>query len=152
MLTAALLHAFFTCAMTGLIWFVQVCHYPLFAMVGAEAFQAFEEAYTRSTTLIIVPLMLGELGAALWLTFGSAAAALRPLAWWGLALLAVIWLSTFLVQVPLHEQLMGGFDPVVHLRLVRSNWIRTLAWSGRAALALAMIPRSMPPTHSMVAM
>lgn len=32
-----LLHTFSTIFMTGLIWFVQVVHYPLFAAVGREA-------------------------------------------------------------------------------------------------------------------
>jgi hypothetical protein len=53
----------------------------------------------------------------------------------GAVLLAAIWLSTFAMQVPLHGQLAQGFDEAAHTALVRSNWIRTIGWSLRAALA-----------------
>jgi hypothetical protein len=56
----------------------------------------------------------------------------------GLALLAIIWLSTAFVQVPCHNGLSQGFDAIVHRRLVRTNWIRTVAWSLRGLLVLWM--------------
>jgi hypothetical protein len=60
------------------------------------------------------------------------------LAFLGLALTAVIWISTFAVQVPLHRKLADGFDVHTHRVLVRSNWIRTVAWTMRAAIAVSM--------------
>lgn len=134
-----LLHAALTCAMVGVIWFVQVCHYPLFSLVDAQSFPAFEAAYTRSTLFVIVPLMLGELTTGIWLAVGLPPNSLRLLAWMGLGLLGLIWISTFLIQVPLHQQLAVGFDTQAHARLVQTNWIRTLAWSGRGALAIALV-------------
>ena len=56
--------------------------------------------------------------------------------WMGLFLLLVIWLSTALLQVPCHNRLVNGFDPKIHHRLVKTNWIRTVAWSLRAIIAL----------------
>ena len=44
------LHLAATAAMTGLIWFVQVVHYPLFAAVGADQFVAYEVAHQRRTS------------------------------------------------------------------------------------------------------
>ena len=32
-----------------------------------------------------------------------------------------------------------GFDAAVHRRLVRTNWIRTVGWTLRGALAVAML-------------
>jgi hypothetical protein len=61
------------------------------------------------------------------------------MAWTGLALVAAIWLSTAAIQVPCHAKLAAGFDAEVHARLVSSNWIRTVAWTARGLLALAMI-------------
>jgi len=61
------------------------------------------------------------------------------LTWMGVGLLAVIWLSTALVQVPLHQRLGSGFDADVHARLVTSNWIRTVAWTLRGALAVHLL-------------
>jgi hypothetical protein len=57
----------------------------------------------------------------------------------GAVLLACIWLSTFAVQVPLHAQLGQGFDEATHQALVRSNWIRTVGWTLRCALAAWMV-------------
>ena len=48
-----------------------------------------------------------------------------------LFLLLVIWVSTALVQVPLHERLASRFEPETHQNLVSSNWVRTLGWSLR---------------------
>ena len=52
----------------------------------------------------------------------------------GLSFVAVIWLSTFVCQVPAHERLSKQFDPRIHRRLVRSNWLRTAVWSARGAV------------------
>jgi hypothetical protein len=59
-------------------------------------------------------------------------------------LLAVIWLSTVFLQVPCHNRLVSGFDQATYERLVNSNWIRTIAWSLRGALAMWMVWRQPP--------
>jgi hypothetical protein len=53
-----------------------------------------------------------------------------------LGLTAVVWTSTFFIQVPLHNQLAAGFDAAVHNSLVNTNWIRTFAWTLRGILVL----------------
>ena len=131
-------HAAVTWAMTGLIWFVQVVHYPLFAAVGATAFPAYHAAHTRLTTLVVAPLMLTEAALAAWLVVVRADAAW--VAWAGAALLAVVWLATFGLSVPRHNQLAAhGADSEVIRALVATNWVRTLAWTGRAVLAAWML-------------
>lgn len=136
---ALLTQAFASLALTGLIWCIQVVHYPLFAAVGKDEFVRYEADHTRLITLVVGPLMLVELAAAIWI------AAVRPggipawMAWTGLVLLAAIWLSTAAIQVPCHARLAAGFDAGAHARLVSSNWIRTVAWTLRGFLSLAMI-------------
>jgi hypothetical protein len=64
----------------------------------------------------------------------------RGPAFLGLALVASIWLLTFLVQVPLHGRLAGeGHSPSLVAALVRGNWLRTIAWTARAILAVWML-------------
>jgi hypothetical protein len=46
------------------------------------------------------------------------------------------WVSTALVQIPLHNQLALGFDLSVHRKLVATNWWRTIAWSLRGVCLL----------------
>ena len=53
-------HAAATLYMTGLIWFVQVVHYPLMAAVGRDGFAAYESAHARLTTFVVAPGMLVE--------------------------------------------------------------------------------------------
>lgn len=130
-----------TLAMTGVIWVVQVVHYPLFARVGAETFAAYHADHTRLITLVVVPLMLAEAGTALWIVVDPPLFFPNWLAWIGLALVGVVWGSTFFGQAPLHGVLTGGFDPGAHSTLVGSNWLRTLAWTARSALVLSVLGR-----------
>jgi hypothetical protein len=44
----------------------------------------------------------------------------------------IIWLSTFLLQVPIHKKLRSGKEDSHIKRLVATNWIRTIAWSLKA--------------------
>jgi len=134
----ALLHLLPTLFMTGVIWFVQVVHYPLFAAVGERAFRSYEERHTQRTTWIVLPPMVAELGLAIWLLL-RAPDQLRSLAWAGVVLVAGLWLSTFLVQVPCHARLSQGFDPRAWRRLVVSNWLRTAMWTARSALAAGLL-------------
>lgn len=130
-----LLQAAASCALAGLVWFVQLVHYPLFTRVGPDGFRAYEREHTRRTTWIAAPLMVAEAGtAALLLVLGREAATLV-----GALLVAALWASTFLVQVPCHRALGRGWDEAVHRRLVRTNWLRTVLWTARAGLALAML-------------
>jgi hypothetical protein len=125
-------HAAATLFMTGVIWFVQVVHYPLFGRVGAQEFAAYAREHADRTGRVVGPAMAVELALALALAARAGAGAL---AWAGLALLAVIWGSTALVQVPLHRRLAAGPDHAAQRRLVRTNWIRTAAWTARAVIA-----------------
>ncbi len=130
-----LVHAATTLFMAGLIWFVQVVHYPLFAHVGAAGFAAYERLHSRNTTWVVGPPMLVELGTAILVALSVG----NPLSWAGLALLAVIWGSTWALQVPAHVRLERGFDAATHRRLVNSNWVRTLAWSARSVIAIVLL-------------
>lgn len=129
------MHAAATLSMVGVIWFVQVVHYPLFSAVGEAGFPEYERHHVRRTGWVVGVPMCVELGtaiAALWYLGGA-------LAWCGLGLLAVIWTSTWLWQVPAHRRLERGFDAAVHRRLVTTNWVRTGAWSVRGIIALALL-------------
>ncbi len=122
--------------MTGLIWTIQIVHYPLFASVGASVFPAYEAEHSVRITIIVGPVMLLELAAAIALV--RVRPALVPVwaAWTGLVLVGIIWASTAFLQIPSHAQLAAGFDPATHAALVATNWIRTAAWTARSALLL----------------
>jgi len=134
-----LLHAAATLYMVGLIWFVQVVHYPLFRAVGREGFAAYEKAHTRLTGWVVTPPMLVELATAVALALWRPAVLPTAWVWISLALVVAIWLMTASLQIPAHRRLLAGFDAGVHRRLVRSNWLRTAAWTARGAIALWLL-------------
>jgi hypothetical protein len=131
------LHAASTWAMFGLIWFVQVVHYPLFVFARAH-FTDFETQHRSLTGIVVAPLMLLELFTATLLLLPSFGVGVG-LRCAGFALLGVVWLSTVLLQVPMHNLLNEGYYAAAHKRLVATNWARTAAWSLRALLAAIML-------------
>lgn len=56
-----------TLALFGLIWFVQIVHYPLFLRLAPETFAAHEAEHATRTGYVAAPLMLAELFSSLLL-------------------------------------------------------------------------------------
>jgi hypothetical protein len=138
-----LVHLAATWFLVGLIWTIQVVHYPLFAKVGAEGFAAYEASHSTLIGLVVMPLMLLELFTAFML-LAAPPAGIPTWVWWaGAALVGIIWLTTFFVSVPQHARLATGFDAQAHAILVSTNWIRTLAWTTRGLLVGWAVLRAM---------
>jgi hypothetical protein len=106
--------------------------------VESQGFVEFHRRHSlRIGSIVIVPMAI-ELIVSIGLVALVPPGIMTALAFLGLVLTAVIWISTFAVQVPLHRKLTAGFDVQTHRVLVRSNWIRTVAWTMRAAIAVSM--------------
>ena len=129
--------------MVGLIWLIQIVHYPLFLKVGEQQFKEYSADHQRLITYVVLPLMFLELGTAVLLWFSRPSGV--SIAWIiaGIALLLLIWVSTFVIQVPQHSKLLAGYDPEVCRQLVFGNWIRTIAWSLRGLITAWMVWRVM---------
>jgi len=113
-------------ALFGLIWTIQLSHYPSFKFVDEHQFADSHLHHTSSISFIVLPLMLLELGLVFWQSYQS------NWSWiWvvPLVLVLLIWASTFFISVPLHGQLEGGKNLDVIKKLVDTNWIRTVLWS-----------------------
>jgi hypothetical protein len=132
-------HVVATWYMTGLIWYVQAVHYPLMKWVPEERYVAFQLQHVKRTSWVVGPPMLLESFTAVALLYVRPALLPELWAWWNFGLLMVVWISTAALQVPCHQRLTSGFDAAAHSRLVLTNWIRTLIWSGRAGLLLYRI-------------
>ena len=138
-MTLLLVHAAATLTMVGIIWFVQVVHYPLFAAVGPDGFVAYEARHTQLTAWVVGPPMVVEGVTALLLIAARPDGVPIALALASLALLGVVTASTVSFQVPIHGRLSQRWDPADAQRLVRTNWIRTIGWTARGVLALTMV-------------
>jgi hypothetical protein len=130
-----LAHIAATLFMTGLIWFVQIVHYPLFRWLPPAAFVAYEQKHTRLTGRVVGAPMLIELGTGLVLI---AAPAMPERSWFlaSLILLGIVWVTTAIFQIPQHRRLSVRHDAECIDQLVRTNWIRTIAWTARALILL----------------
>lgn len=128
-----------TWGMIGLIWMVQLVHYPLMSYVPNEKFTTFEDEHKRRITYIVAPLMLLESVTAAMLVFLPSPEPIRSALILGFALVLGNWISTILVQIPCHGRLSKQFDPIVHRLLVRSNWLRTFFWSVRGIVMLFVV-------------
>jgi len=135
-------HAMATSLMAGLIWFVQIVHYPLFARVGADGFFSYEREHQARTGMVVGPLMLVEAGSSAFILFAGATPNVpgaRGAAIVGFGLVLAIWASTAFVQIPLHRRLEEGFDAQAIRSLVATNWLRTIAWTARVPIALWLL-------------
>ncbi len=133
-----------TLYMTGVIWFVQLVHYPLFAAVGRTEFAAYHTRHSTLTTLAVGLPMLVELGTAAWLVAARPAPIPSALAVAGLILALAAFGLTFVVSVPIHTALDGAAAdqvPPLIRSLVATNWLRTAVWTAHAGIVLWMLDR-----------
>lgn len=149
-----LLNLVATWLLVGLIWVIQVVQYPLFARVGSDAWVDYHRNYTRLITYVVAPAMFVELATAASLPLAAArglspdrpgAAAEAMLLWVGLVLAALVWASTFAIQVPQHARLSEGFDRRLIGALAAGNWIRTALWSARGLITAVLAYRLLRP-------
>ena len=127
--------------MVGLIWLIQVVHYPLFANVGEEQFQLYSERHQLLITFIVGPVMVAELITAIALAWYPPTPNLGVLLRVGLGLLIVVWIATAAVQVPQHGRLTQSFDLPTIQALVAGNWVRTIGWTLRGLILLVVLSK-----------
>ncbi|MEI7862245.1 MAG: hypothetical protein WCJ21_06420 [Planctomycetota bacterium] len=138
--TILALQALASGGMCGLIWFVQLVHYPLFRHLEGQQAQQYSLDNQRRTPWVVIPLMLMEMITALCLVIWPPVAIGRGMAIVGVGLILAIWGSTAGIQMPLHARLeRKGHPPEVVAKLVQSNWLRTALWTARAVLAVWMM-------------
>ena len=125
--------------MFGVIWMVQVVHYPLMRFVSAREFTRFETAHRQRISGVVGPLMAVEGLCVLAFLFAPPPGLTWWLPWAGALAEAVAIGTTVAVSAPLHERLNVHFDQALLDRLIATNWIRTAAWTVRAGLAIAML-------------
>jgi hypothetical protein len=135
-------HLASTLVLVGIIWTVQLVHYPLMSLVGEDRFVAYEAAHSpRMAAVVVLPWTLQGIttfgllvarppGVPQSLVLAAALAAAAPV------------VVTVVASVPAHVRLGSGFDREVHRRLVRTNWLRTAAWTAHAPIAVAILIRA----------
>lgn len=127
-----------TAVMVGVIWFVQVVHYPLLAQFGESQSVDVAHVHQRRTGYVVGAPMAVEGVSTLALLASRPDNVSFVLPWIGAVLLAVSLGSTVLLSVPLHSRMAQSFSPEIGRRLVVTNWPRTVAWSLRLVVCCVM--------------
>jgi hypothetical protein len=138
-MTAVVAHGAVTWFLVGLIWIIQRVHYPSMHYVEAERFAAFETMHCERIGHVVAPSMILEGFLAAGLVLWAPTSLELGLAVTGAGLAALIWWSTFFIQVPLHNRLQQGKNADTIVRLIATNWIRTVAWSARGGIAAGLL-------------
>lgn len=129
--------------MTGVIWFVQVVHYPLLAVVPAESARTAALEHQPRTARVVGLPMAVEGVTTLWLMFDRPAGVDWRLAWAGGVCVAVALLCTVFLSVPRHTRMAERPDAAVGRELVVTNWPRTVAWSAHGIVCVAIVLQTM---------
>lgn len=133
------MHAVAVFGLAGVAWVVQLVVYPAFLTVGpTPVWPAFHDAHARAMTVVVVLPWAVQGGTLALLLLDRPAEVPLRLVLLAAALGLVTVAVTGLESVPLHRRLQP-FDEKLARRLIRTNWLRTGAWTGGAACALAML-------------
>lgn len=136
------IHTASTLVMVGLIWFVQIVHYPLLARFGAETSTSVAEEHQRRTGYVVALPMAVEGVTTLALLADAPSSVWVGWPWIGAVLLAIVLLSTVLLSVPLHARMAHAHDERTGRRLVLTNWPRTIGWTARGVISAVMVLQS----------
>ena len=122
--------------MAGVIWVIQLVHYPAFPFIAKDQFPAFHAFHSVRISWIVGPVMGVELVSAALLCLAFP----HSLLWWSnMTGVLLIWASTIFLSVPRHNALALGFSSEADT-LVHTKWPRTVLWTIRSlVLSLAWL-------------
>jgi hypothetical protein len=106
MTTLLIIHAAITWALLGLMWTIQLEHYPLLKNVGHREFVFYHDRHMSLVSWLVGPLMMAEIGSA-GLLFYLGERSLPFVI--SLGALGSVWASTAIGQIPLHQKLTRGY-------------------------------------------
>ena len=126
------IHLVLASIMVGVIWVIQLVHYPSFRFTDREKYVSFQIFHMRNISFIVVPVMILEfLSGLLLVLYHSNYESLLRISF---ILLLIIWLVTALFFAQIHQKLSKGYDETLVRNLVSLNWIRTLLWTIRTII------------------
>lgn len=123
-----------TSLMVGVIWVIQLLHYPSFHFINDNEYIEFQHFHMQRISFIVIPAMLVELASALLLAYFFRSSLTIIL----LALLLGVWAITFIFFTNMHQKLTNGYNQSIVDRLIQFNWSRTILWSLRLIILLSI--------------
>ena len=129
------IHLVATSIMVGVIWVIQLVHYPSFHFIESKQYTTFQRFHMSRISYVVVPAMLTELFTLIFLIIFMDK--IDPLVTVSGLLLIIIWVMTAVFFSGVHQKLTSGYDKTVVNSLVKLNWGRTLLWTLRLLLISA---------------
>jgi|TARA_B100000123_G_scaffold246648_1_gene203213 hypothetical protein len=124
-----ILHLIATSVMVGVIWIIQLVHYPSFHFIELKQYTTFQRFHMSRISYVVIPAMLTELFTLILIIISMDQIDTLVLA--SAILLIFIWLITAVFFSGVHQKLTLGYDQTVVDKLVKLNWGRTLLWTLR---------------------
>lgn len=133
--TLILLNLICSFLMLGVILTTQIVNYPSFLDLSINDFINFHKNYVSRITIIVFPIMVLELilGFILFWNIQNISTILIATS------ILFIFISTLLIQVPLHQKVEKKYDRYLLIQLIKSNWIRTILWTIKCAVSCNLI-------------
>ena len=121
--------------LVGIIIVTQFITYPLFKFIDF-GFKKYHTAYTQRMGYVVAPLMIAELLLVIKITiqhYNNEIIILISI------LTLIIWLSTFCIQVPVHNSISKKITQNQITFLIKSNYIRTFCWLLKLILSIQIL-------------
>ena len=129
------IHLIATSIIVGVIWVIQLVHYPSFHFIELKQYTTFQRFHMSRISFVVIPAMLTELFTLI--LFIISTDPIDTLVTVSGLLLVLIWLMTAVFFSGVHQKLTLGYDKTVVDKLVKLNWGRTLLWTLRLLLIYA---------------
>ena len=130
-----LLHFMASSIMVGVIWVIQLVHYPSFNYVEKQRYSNFQSFHMMRISYVVIPVMLAELLTLVLLIYTMDEIEIALVL--SGTILLMIWFITAIFFSSAHQKLTLGYDKSVVRDLIKMNWSRTLLWTFRLILLVA---------------
>lgn len=134
-----ILHLVSTSIMVGVIWIIQLVHYPTFLFIDKQKYMKFQEFHMSRVSYIVMPTMIAELFSGIYILFYNNVLMVNTFFLLASFSLFLNWVITALVFVKIHNGLLIKYEKNIILLLVKLNWLRTILWSLRLVFLAIII-------------
>ena len=131
------IHIVSTSIMVGVIWIMQLVHYPSFNFINIEDYKSFQEFHMKRISVIVIPAMTIELisGILIFWIYQTNNIFFNV----SLFCLFFIWFLTAILFSKMHQKVTLGDQISIITKLVNLNWLRTISWTFRLGLVLFVV-------------
>lgn len=136
---ALMINLFSSFILIGIILWAQLITLTLFQEIPISTFKSLYHNHYRRTKLLAIPLMAIEIISSMIIILFPPEHIPRIPLLINFGLVVLIWLSSILIQSPIHQRL--AFNPGMEdIRLLeKTNWIRTILWNLKGILLIWIV-------------